>query len=74
LPFLPAAFSRPAPASHTALAPVTPEPTIEVTIGRLEVRAVMASAPPPRERTRATAPDGAGLEEYLRRRRRGDSA
>jgi hypothetical protein len=47
-------------------------PTIRVTIGRIEVRAMMAPAPAlPAEKKRA-APPLLSLNEYLRRRARGD--
>jgi hypothetical protein len=43
-----------------------PEPTIEVTIGRIEVRGAAPAAPPQRASTQPSR--GASLEEYLRRR------
>lgn len=46
-----------------------PEPTIRVTIGRIEVRAT-APAPPPAPAARSTGPR-LTLEEYLRRRNEG---
>jgi hypothetical protein len=46
-----------------------PEPTINVTIGRVEVRAML---PPPTPRKQASAPQLMGLDEYLRKRARGD--
>jgi len=42
-----------------------PEPTVHVTIGRIEVRAVPNDPPPRRERKRSPQMT---LEEYLRRR------
>jgi hypothetical protein len=45
--------------------PLTPEPTIHVSIGRIEVRAI--SQPPAKNSSRAPSA-GIGLEEYLRRR------
>jgi hypothetical protein len=48
-----------------------PEPVIQVTIGRIEVRATPPAVQPPRPRP--VAQTGVSLEEYLRRRsRRGD--
>jgi hypothetical protein len=44
----------------------TPKPTIQVTIGRIEVRATQ-SAPPPGPRSRPAQP-ATSLDEYLRRR------
>jgi hypothetical protein len=46
-----------------------PEPTIRVTIGRIEVRAT-APAPPPAPAARPTGPR-LTLEEYMRRRNEG---
>lgn len=48
-----------------------PEPAIQVTIGRVEVRAMPAPAPPP-QRRRPAAPM-MSLEEYLHRRTKGGS-
>jgi hypothetical protein len=48
-----------------------PEPTVHVTIGTVEIKAGVRTNPPPRPASRA-APR-VGLEEYLRRRRTGDS-
>jgi hypothetical protein len=45
-------------------------PTIHVSIGRVEVRAVMASPPPPRARERK-APPLRPLDQYLRERNEG---
>jgi len=57
-------LGRPEPNS-TLPAPVSPEPTIAVTIGRIEVRAV--SSPQPAKSTPPVAPV-MSLDEYLRRR------
>jgi hypothetical protein len=43
------------------------EPTVKVTIGRVEVRAILQPAPA-RERRAPPAPKGMSLEEYLERR------
>jgi hypothetical protein len=60
----PAAPRRPRPA-------IQPEPTIQVTIGRVEVRATQSAAPArPRERH---TPSAMSLEEYLRRRAEGNA-
>lgn len=48
----------------------TPTPTIQVTIGRIEIRATPAS--PPKKEARATSPV-MSLDEYLRRRSPGGS-
>jgi hypothetical protein len=45
-----------------------PEPVINVTIGRVEVRAVSAAAPATRARDRSAEPHPMSLEEYLQRR------
>jgi hypothetical protein len=50
-------------------APAKPEPTIKVTIGRIDVRAVMQEAPPAR-RT-APQPPKLSLDEYLKQRNGG---
>ena len=63
-----APYSEPA-RSARAQPPPTAEPTIHVTIGRIEVRATQPAAPiAPRERQ---APTVMSLEEYLRRRAKG---
>ncbi len=60
-----APYSEPASPARSRRA-ATPEPTIHVTIGRVEVRAMQPAAPiAPRERR---APTAMSLEEYLRRR------
>jgi hypothetical protein len=41
-------------------------PTVNITIGRVEVRAV--AAPPPRPRAEVRAPQPLGLDDYLKRR------
>jgi hypothetical protein len=46
-------------------APAAPEPTIHVSIGRIEVRATPHVAPPP---PAAKIPAVMGLDDYLRRR------
>lgn len=46
-----------------------PEPTINITIGRVEVRATL---PQPVARRQASAPPLMGLDEYLRKRAKGD--
>lgn len=53
------------PASPQPAAVAAPEPTIEVHIGRVELRATVA--PPQRHAARAAAPV-TGLDDYLRRR------
>jgi hypothetical protein len=59
----------PAPAEPTA-AP-KPTPTIKVTIGRIEVRAIMPPAPPaPRTKPARTGPT-LSLEDYLKQRNEG---
>jgi hypothetical protein len=63
-PLIPAARIIPAP---VATAPRMSEPTIHVTIGRVEVRATPPPAPS-RPRAQITAPPVMTLEEYLRRR------
>jgi hypothetical protein len=50
--------------------PQAPTPTIQVTIGRIEVRATPAVSQPQRQRP---APQPMGLEEYLRQRNGGES-
>ena len=59
------------PASAPPEAPARPEPapTIQVTIGRIEVRATPPPAPPP-QRQRSASPV-MSLDEYLRQRARG---
>lgn len=56
------------PASHTLSEPAATAPTINVTIGRIEVRATQGRAPAQAQRS---APEVMSLEEYLRRRSRG---
>jgi hypothetical protein len=46
-----------------------PAPTIQVSIGRIEVRATTASKAPARERP--SAPAAVNLDDYLRRRAKG---
>lgn len=48
----------------------TPAPTIQVTIGRIEVRATPAPKAPVRERP--SAPAALSLEDYLKQRSRGE--
>jgi hypothetical protein len=55
---------EPSPARREA-----PAPTIQVTIGRIEVRATPAAKAPVRERP--AAPSSLSLEEYLRQRSKG---
>lgn len=58
------------PAPVRAAAPAV-EPVIQVTIGRIEVRATQPAPQP--SRPRSAAPNAMSLEEYLRRRsRRGE--
>jgi len=70
IPF--AATSRPAATPTGADAARTPAPTIKITIGRVDVRAVMpaASAPPPAPAQRRPA---LSLDDYLKRREGGQS-
>ncbi|MCL4798474.1 MAG: hypothetical protein KJ025_02745 [Burkholderiales bacterium] len=60
-----------APRSAPPLPAVEPqaivEPVVNVTIGRVEVRAVMAPLPA-RERRKPATPKALSLEEYLERR------
>ncbi|HEX3530697.1 MAG TPA: hypothetical protein VH988_26840 [Thermoanaerobaculia bacterium] len=57
------------PAAWTADDRAEPEPTIEITIGRIEVK---APPPPPAPRPRPARPGPrVSLNEYLRRRREG---
>jgi hypothetical protein len=63
-PMPPALSPRPGIAAESK--PNAPAPTIQVTIGRIEVRASQPSTPPS-NRPRAAAPQ-LSLEEYLRRR------
>jgi len=61
-----------APPARAVLAPRAkqpPEPTIQVTIGRIEVRATPPPAPSTRPPT--TAPAAVSLDEYLRQRSKG---
>jgi hypothetical protein len=57
-------YLEPAPPVPSAAA-AQPEPTIQVTIGRIEVRATPPAQPPPKQRS---APPVMSLEEYLRQR------
>jgi len=53
--------------------PAVPAPAIRVTIGRIDVRAVMAPAPPARRASQAPAKPSQSLEEYLRAGKGGSS-
>jgi hypothetical protein len=68
----PATLIAPAiPSAARSQKPISqPEPVINVTIGRIEVRATPASAPQP-QKTRS-APPMMTLDEYLRQRSHGD--
>jgi len=57
-------WQSPPPSRALPVSP-EPEPTVHVTIGRIEVRAVPNDPPPRRERKRSPQMT---LEEYLRRR------
>lgn len=48
-----------------------PEPAIQVTIGRVEVRAVTVPAPAARQPEQVGRPSAMGLDEYLRRQEQG---
>ncbi len=48
-----------------------PVPTIRVTIGRVEVRAVMPPAPPPPARLPAATGLTLSLDDYLKQRKEG---
>jgi hypothetical protein len=52
-------------------APSNAPPVIRVTIGRIEVRAIMAPAAPPQPSSRKTAAGTLSLEEYLKQRSEG---
>jgi hypothetical protein len=66
-----ALYSEPVAPAHSRPAAVNAEPTIQVTIGRVEVRATHP-APPVTSRERRT-PAAMSLEEYLRRRADGSA-
>jgi hypothetical protein len=57
--------------SSPHLAPRRAEPTIEIHIGRVEVRAQIAASPPAPPSPRATAPSASALAAYLGARGRG---
>jgi hypothetical protein len=59
--------AHPVPAARVVGHPAVPQaPTVQVTIGRVDIRAVPASAPP----RRSPAPRATGLDEYLTERNR----
>jgi hypothetical protein len=64
---LPHASNRLQPASvrEGSAQAAAPPPTIEVTIGRIEVRAVTPPVPPPQQRVRESPPK-MSLDDYLR--------
>jgi hypothetical protein len=64
------AASRPRTGPDPVVGPSPPPPVIQVTIGRVEVRAVAPAPPPPRRKPAAPRP-GVTLEEYLVQRRGG---
>jgi hypothetical protein len=51
----------------------TPEPTVNVTIGRIEVRAAQTAEPPARQERSEQPPAAMSLREYLRKRSGGHS-
>jgi len=61
--------SLPTPQAQPELS--TPEPAIQVTIGRVEVRAVTAPATTTRSQQQPVKPPAMGLDEYLRRQEQG---
>ena len=70
--------SRRSTQSSTSIAPAqvqleaaAAEPAIQVTIGRVEVRAVSAPATPSRVQQQPTRPAAMSLDEYLRRQEQG---
>jgi hypothetical protein len=71
----PAARPTPAPPADRAVVAPRTQTTVHVTIGRVEVRAVMPAAPPPRVAAPPSAPARISLEQYLeaRTRRAGSS-
>jgi hypothetical protein len=58
-------------ASQARLTASTPEPTIQVTIGRVEVRAVTSPTPAGRQSQQTTRSSAMTLDEYLRRQEQG---
>ena len=58
--------ARPAPSQEAVRSGLAEPPTVRVHIGRLEVRANLQEAPPPRPRRAETAPPGPSLADYLR--------
>lgn len=63
---------QPDPGGETQLpAPVEPAPVVNITIGRIEVRAASASKPGSPARTARAAPQVMSLEEYLKKRNGG---
>lgn len=62
--------SEPESGSQPAANTESSEPVVRISIGRVEVRASLSTAPSPvRQETRATAPDPLPLHDYLRGRR-----
>ncbi|HJQ31297.1 MAG TPA: hypothetical protein VJ866_03910, partial [Pyrinomonadaceae bacterium] len=59
--------------SHEDVNGRTPEPTINVTIGRIEVRAAQTAEAPARQERREQTPAAMSLREYLRKRSGGHS-
>ena len=68
-PSVPGPTMQPVPVTEPLSGAAVEPPIVKVTIGRVEVRAVML--PPARERPKKEAPKALSLEEYLERRHGG---